>query len=76
MRLRGRVVRAQTATGTKSERVAVRLVTEAGEFVLRRRGGNAFRDPALEALVGQTIACEGIVHGNTVITTSWDVVSG
>ena len=74
MRLRGRVIRARTAAHSKSERVAVRLVTDAGEFVLRRKGGNAFSDSALHAIVGRTIECEGIIHGNTLILTAWEVV--
>jgi hypothetical protein len=73
MRLRGRVERARTATGSKSERVAVRLVTETGEFVLRRQGGHAFQDPVLDALVGRTIEGEGTLQGNTFIMSTWTV---
>lgn len=74
MQYRGRVTSGPFATGSKSEREAVRLVTENGSFVLRRRGGNAFRDPVLEKLVGKTIECDGYLTGNTLIIAEWRVV--
>lgn len=43
------------------------LETEDGEFVLRREGGNPFRDEGLDALVGKRIKGEGVRHGNLVI---------
>ena len=67
----GRVIRKPFGVGSKSERDAVMIVTDAGEFVLRREGGNPFRDAALEKLVGRTICCEGAVHGYTLIMSKW-----
>jgi hypothetical protein len=67
----GRVVKKPVALGTKSEREAVMLVTAKGEFVLRRQGGNAYKDPELDALVGKSIACDGTLHGYTVIMSEW-----
>lgn len=71
MQYRGTVTSGPFATGSKSEHDAVRLVTEQGSFVLRRRGGNAFRDPTLEKLVGKTIECDGVVSGPTLIISEW-----
>ena len=71
MRCRGRVVKKPFGVGSKSEHDAVMLVTDAGEFVLRRQGGNAFHDPQLEQLVGKSIACEGTLHGYTFIMSAW-----
>ena len=39
--------------------------------MLRRVGGNAFRDETLEALVGATITGTGIVVGQTFIMQDW-----
>ena len=71
MQYRGTVTSESFAAGSKSEHRAVKLVTDRGSYVLRRRGGNAFRDPALEKLVGKTIECDGQVSGNTLIIADW-----
>ncbi len=57
----GQVVRRTVAKGSKSERMAVMLVTADGDFVLRRMGGNPFHDPDLEKMVGKTVRSEGEV---------------
>jgi hypothetical protein len=75
MTFEGHVVKRPFATGTKSEHDAVMLVTDAGDYVLRRQGGNAFRDPELDRLVGKTIAAEGVVRGYTLIMSKWHEVS-
>jgi hypothetical protein len=46
------------------------------ELILRRAGGNAFRDETLEALVGKTITGTGIVAGQTFIMQNWTVTKG
>jgi hypothetical protein len=65
--VRGTVVRRPYAAGSKSEHEAVMLVTDDGEFRLRRKGGNPFRDPALDELVGREIEAEGIIAGPSFI---------
>jgi hypothetical protein len=70
----GRVVKKPFGVGTKSAHDAVMLVTDSGDYVLRRLGGNAFRDPELERLVGHSIRCEGRVHGYTLIMSHWSVL--
>ena len=74
MRYRGEVLRHTVARGSKSERRAVTLRTERGEFVLRREDGHPFRDPVLDDLVGKTIECEGTVDDHLLIMSSWRVV--
>jgi hypothetical protein len=58
--LTGRVLRQRLAAGTKSEHHGMVLVTDDGQrHVLRRVGGNPFRDEALEALDGQRVTLRG-----------------
>lgn len=71
MQITGHVTKKLFAAGSKSEREAVVLVTDEGEFVLRRKGGNPFFDSQLEDLVGKTIRCEGDLTGYTFLMTSW-----
>jgi hypothetical protein len=73
-RITGTVLRAPVAAGSKSERIAVVLRTKTGEqHILRRVGGNAFRDQALETLVGKTVTGTGLVAGQTFIMDKWKV---
>ncbi len=65
----GRVARGRVAEGSKSEREAILLVGPAGRFILRRKGGNAFHDPELEALVDHEVEAEGAVVGQTLIAS-------
>jgi hypothetical protein len=67
----GTVIKKLFGRGSKSEHEAVYLVTDRGEYVLRRRGGNPFSDPELDKLVGKQIRCEGEVVGYTLIISAW-----
>ncbi len=71
MELTGRVQKKRFAVGTKSERDAVVLVTDTGEFVLRRAGGNPFQDSILDGLIGSTIHAMGEVCGYSFIMNRW-----
>ncbi len=71
MEFKGRVVKRPVAVGSKSEHQAVILATAAGDYVLRRPGGNAFSDPELDRLVGKTLAVRGSVHGNLLMMSDW-----
>ena len=62
----GTVVKAPFARGSKSEHGAVMLEAGDERYVLRRVGGNAFRDPDLEGLIGKRIECTGQVDGYTL----------
>ncbi|HKD67915.1 MAG TPA: hypothetical protein VKB84_13805 [Candidatus Binataceae bacterium] len=67
----GKVTKKSFGKGSKSEHNAVYLETDTGDFVLRRQGGNPFRDPQLEQLVGKTIHCRGEARGYTLVITDW-----
>jgi hypothetical protein len=71
MDITGRVVKRPFAGGSKSARHAVMIESDAGEFVLRRVGGNPFSDPALDAIVGKTIRATGVAHGYTFLISDW-----
>ena len=73
-RYSGRVVKKRVARGSKSERQAVVLVTDGGDLLLRRVGGNAFKDEVLEDLVGSTIVCEGSMRGRHLMLHSWKII--
>ncbi len=65
----GHVERAMYAPGSKSEHVALLLVTETGErFELRRRGATPFHeDPVLATLVGARVEVEGSVYRDVLL---------
>lgn len=71
-RYEGRVIKKPFAAGSKSARPAVILDTGEGELVLRRAGGNAFRDAELERLVGHRIKGTGHRTGYTLILQDWE----
>ena len=74
MELRGKIVKESFGQGTKSERLAVQLITPAGKYILRRAEGNAFKDPVLEELVGKTIVGTGMLQGYVFIMSEWQEV--
>ncbi len=65
--LRGRVTLGLYAKGSKSEREAVFVDTEKGQFILRRKSGPAFADATLNGFVGQTVECDGFLVGTTLL---------
>ncbi len=71
MHLTGQVVKKPFGTGSKSEREAIMLETDEGEYVLRRQGGNPFHDQELEKLVGKTIEVDGKITGYTLLISHW-----
>ena len=74
MELKGRVTQKPFGTGTKSEHLAVYLCTDSAEYLLRRKGGNPFRDEVLDGLVGRSIRCSGIVRGYALIMSDWSEI--
>lgn len=68
----GKVDKRRYAPGSKSERIAVVIRTEDGEFLLQRVGGNPFRDDVLESLVGKTIRAEGAERGTSLFISDWE----
>ncbi len=76
MTFRGRVERRRVGRGSKSEHDAVVLATDDdGVYVLRRRGGHAFKDRTLDGLVGKAFEFDGELLDNTLHVTSWRELS-
>jgi hypothetical protein len=67
----GHVVRKRVSGGSKSDRSAVLLDIGDEQLVLRRFGGNAFRDTVLDDLVGHRIRGTGQRIGCTLILHEW-----
>ena len=63
----GDVVRRRVGGGSKSDHDAVVVDTGEQTLILRRRGGNAFSDPAVDALVGQRVRLEGTATDTTFL---------
>jgi hypothetical protein len=74
MELSGVVERQHVARGSKSDRVAVVLVTPRRRYWLRRRGEHPFQDPVLDRLVGQRLRGEGSVAGPWFILDRWETL--
>ena len=74
-RWHGNVVRKRVAHGSKSDRSAVVMISDADsrEYILRRLGGNPFRDSELDELVGHHLHCEGDLSGQTLILKSYRI---
>ncbi len=70
----GDVVRRRIGAGSKSERDAVVIATGDETLILRRRGGNAFSDPALDALVGKRVRLEGTATDTTFLIDRVEVI--
>ncbi|HRO48299.1 hypothetical protein [Agriterribacter sp.] len=64
VQLSGRVVMKKLSEGSKSERNAVMLQTKNKAYVLRKMGGNPFKDASLEMLAGKSITATGILNRN------------
>lgn len=74
MKYRGQVVRRTLSGGSKSEHDGLVLVTDDGEYRLRREGGNPFWDDALAPLEGKRIECDGALRGNQLVMSTWKVI--
>lgn len=68
----GRVIKRPFGGTSRSRRAAVMLDTGQRTFVLRRRGGNPFQDPVLDALVGKKINCRAVRKGYTLHMHTWN----
>jgi hypothetical protein len=76
IRLRGTVERQPYAPGSKSERLAPVLVTEAGDrYLLRRAGANPYTDPGLDALDGTQVEVSGRIHRDVFLVEELRVVT-
>lgn len=67
----GKVIKRDFGKSSKSEHIAVLLMTENKEFKLRRVGGNPFHDEILEEMVGLDVECLGKAVGSTLFFETW-----
>lgn len=74
MKLHGRVIKKMLFAGTKSEHEGIVLLTAEGEFKLRRKKGNPFRDEAIEELEGREIEGEGVLRNRLFIMDRWRIM--
>jgi hypothetical protein len=74
MKLRGLVKKKLLYGETKSEHEGIVLVTTDGEFKLRRRMGNPFRDEVIEQLEGMDIEADGVLRNNQFIMDDWKII--
>ena len=70
----GKAVRAPFGGASKSRHVAVWIDTGAARYVLRRRGGPAMGDEALDQYVGHEIRCDGVLLEHTLIAESIEII--
>lgn len=70
----GRVLRGAFGSGSKSEHDAVWIDTGAARYVLRRKGGPAMGDPALERYVGCTVRCDGVLLAHALLAEAIEVI--
>jgi hypothetical protein len=70
----GKVSKRVFGKGSKSEHEALYIDTDRGRYVLRRQGGNAMYDPALQELAGKTIRCTGLIHDYVLLISDWTVI--
>lgn len=70
--IEGRLERRVVGEGSKSEHTAVCLIAGGDVIKVRRKGGNPFRDPELEKLVGKCIKAVGTYAGNTFVLLNWE----
>jgi hypothetical protein len=70
--LTGTVVEQQVGGSSKSAHSAIVLQSDAGDYILRRAGGNPFYDPTLAGLVGHSVRCRGVLApGQVFMLTEW-----
>jgi hypothetical protein len=62
VKLSGKVMKQLSSAGSKSEHVAMHLKTSAGDYVLRRKGGNPFYDETLMKLDGKEVIATGTIN--------------
>lgn len=70
----GRVSRGPFGTGSKSEHEAVWIETADGRWVLRRKGGPAMGDDALDRYVGCTVRCDGMLLAHTLVAERIEIL--
>lgn len=66
--LTGKVILKTFGEGSKSKHEAIYLETANGSYVLRRQGGNPFKDPFLFKLEGKKVTARGVLNKYVFLT--------
>lgn len=74
MEVMGEVIIRPFAEGSKSEHNAVFIQSSEGTFLLRRQGGNPFRDESLEKLAGKQVKVKGLLDKNLFLAKEIEVL--
>ena len=70
----GTVTRARFGAQSKSRHVAVCIDTGDARYVLRRKGGPAMGDKALDQYVGHEVRCDGVLLEYTLLAEHIEIV--
>ena len=70
----GKVARAPFGGASKSRHVAVCIETAEARYVLRRKGGPAMGDEALDRYVGHEVRCDGILLEHTLVAERIEII--
>lgn len=69
--LTGRLVLRPFAVNSKSEHLAIYMVTDRGEYLIRQANGNPFMPNELMPLAGKTIVATGSIEDYVFLAESW-----
>ncbi|WP_168762409.1 hypothetical protein [Chitinophaga polysaccharea] len=69
--LTGRLVLRTFGRHSKSEHLAVYLVSDQGDYLIRPAGANPFMPDALMPLVGKTIIATGYIEDYVFLAQTW-----
>jgi hypothetical protein len=70
----GSVTRARFGADSKSRHLAVCIDTGAARYVLRRKGGPAMGDKALDRYVGHEVRCDGVLLEYTLVAEHIEII--
>ena len=70
----GSVTRSRFGADSKSRHVAVCIDTGAARYVLRRKGGPAMGDKALDRFVGHEVRCDGVLLEYTLLAEHIEII--
>ena len=75
IQVEGRVMKSRISPGSKSDRLAVILATEEGQFILRQKGGDSYTgQAALAPLLGKRIRAFGSVANRHLFLERYEVL--
>jgi hypothetical protein len=75
IQMEGRVVKTRVGAGSKSDRQAIILAAEDGDWILRQKGGDSYTgQEALAPLVGKRIRVSGSVMDRHLFIERYEVL--